>query len=87
MQKTREKMGALHRPTSKNDEMQERAKAKRAAAYPPGSIILSADKRTQYKVLENGSWKKLTTEQKEGEFDKIVNQGKEGLEFREETGL
>lgn len=58
------------RPSSKNAEMQRRGKAAVAARYPPGSLIYSRDRRTKYKVQEDGSWKKVGG-QEEGEFDGV----------------
>jgi hypothetical protein len=56
---------------AKNDQMQAQKKAELAAKYPPGSVILSRDKRTKYQVQADGSWKKMAEGQYSGEFEEV----------------
>ena len=42
--------------------------------YLPGSIILSADKKTRYQVQKDGSWKKIS-DQEPGEFEEVEGNG------------
>jgi hypothetical protein len=56
---------------TKNDLMQAEQKAKLAAEFPPGSIILSRDKKTRYRVQPDGAWKKIS-DQEAGEFEEVA---------------
>lgn len=47
-----------------NEKVEERV-------YPPGSQILSRDKKTIYIVQADGSWKKAEREQYEGEWEEV----------------